>query len=428
MSSRTRALVFLISTPLVAFVIVGGLMGASRPAPQRGMPHLPVFREVVSYIINAYVEDVNVDKVFDGAMRGLSDGLDASSAYLTPDEVTALQANTPPPAGDIGITLTRQFYLRVVGVRDGSSADRAGLQTGDFIRAINDTPTRDLSVFAGSRLLRGAPGSTVSLLVIRGNAADPHKIDVTRETLNEPVVSSRRLPAGQAYVRIASFGPRTAEALQSAVTGLGSAATSGLIVDLRGTADGAPEDGVAAARLFVAKGVLATRAGRDPKDRVVTEAKAGDGAWKMPVVLVVSNGTAQAAEVFAAALSGNQRARLVGEPTAGIAAVQRLFPLPEGHGLWMTYERYLQVDGTPIHDRGLRPDVAVDIPMVDFDEPAPTTDDALGKASDELKRLQAGAPAGPDAASKASASNSPATGAQPLVPQGPLPRTRPPVQ
>jgi C-terminal processing protease CtpA/Prc len=111
MSSRTRALVFLISTPLVAFVIVGGLMGAARATPQQGVPHLRVFQEVVSYITNAYVEDVNVDRVFDGAMRGLAEGLDASSAYLRPADVQAIKAVTPLPVGDVGLTITRQFYL-----------------------------------------------------------------------------------------------------------------------------------------------------------------------------------------------------------------------------------------------------------------------------------------------------------------------------
>ena len=93
----------------------------------------------------------------------------------------------------------------------------------------------------------------------------------------------------------------------------------------------------------------------------------------MPVVLLVSTGTANAAEVFAAALANNRRARLVGEPTAGIAGVQRLVRLPEGHGLWLTYAQYLQADGTPIHQNGLRPDVAVEVPSVGFDETPPAT-------------------------------------------------------
>ena len=124
------------------------------------------------------------------------------------------------------------------------------------------------------------------------------------------------------------------------------------MIDLRGIADGSPEDGIAAARLFVKSGVLAVRAGRGT-ERVTTNASPGDGAIATPVVLLVSNGTANGAEVFAAAMVGNTRAELVGEPTAGIAAVQKLVRLPQNYGLWLTTERYLTVDGAgPIHERG----------------------------------------------------------------------------
>ena len=109
----------------------------------------------------------------------------------------------------------------------------------------------------------------------------------------------------------------------------------------------------------------------------------------MPVVLLISNGTANAAEVFAAALSGNDRAELVGEPTAGIAALQHLVKLPENRGLWMTYAQYLTVDGKPLHEHGLRPTVGVEEPNVAFDEAPPTTDDALAKAVERLKAKKA---------------------------------------
>src|SRR5215510_1335473 len=103
MSSRSRVLVFLVSTPIAALLIVGGLLGAARVTPQQGVSHLKVFEDVVSLVVNAYVEDVNVDKIFDGAMRGMIDGLDGSSAYLTPEEVRTLDANRALPTGDIGL-------------------------------------------------------------------------------------------------------------------------------------------------------------------------------------------------------------------------------------------------------------------------------------------------------------------------------------
>ena len=386
MTSKTRWLVLLVSTPLVFLVGVGGLLGAQASGRQRMIPELLTFHEVLQYVLATYVEEVDADRIMDGAMRGLADSLDASSAFLTVPEVRTISANEPPPAGDVGLIVTRQFgYLRVLGVREGSPAARAHLRTGDFIRMIGDTPARDISAFAGARMLRGAPGSKVELIVFRSSAADPHNITLVREPLKTERVTSRRLSGGEGYVRVASFDAETAAELRKQIGSLGAAASSGLVIDLRGTADGSPADGIQAARLFVKSGTIATRSTRGAEP-AVTKAEAGDGALAMPVVLLVSTGTAHAAEVFAAALDDNDRAALVGEPTAGLAAEQKLVRLPQGYGLWMTYARYLRSDGKqPLHEQGLEPDVATDPVIVEFGEAGPATDAALDKAVERLK-------------------------------------------
>jgi carboxyl-terminal processing protease len=387
MSSKSRWAVFLISTPLVALVAIGGLLGASTEPPQRNDNNLVVFRDVLGLVIQNYVEPVDIDKVFEGAMRGLAEGMDSASAYLTPDEVKAIDTTTPMPPADVGLVVTRQFYLKVVGVRDGSAAAKAGIQTGDFLRMIDGKPTRDMSAVTGMRLLRGAAGSKVNVVVIRGNPADPHPIDLVR-AVPTGGISSSTLPGGFARVRVTSFVPDAAATLKSTFDALSKQKVAGAVIDLRGTADGDLETGIAAAKLFLKSGTVGIRAGRKT-EKVVTTAGAGDGVITMPVVLLVSNGTANAAEVFAAALSGNDRAELVGEPTAGIAARQKLIRLPENYGLWMTYERYLKVDGKePIHERGLRPTVGVEMPVVGFDEVPPATDEPLSKATEVLKKAK----------------------------------------
>jgi carboxyl-terminal processing protease len=206
MAPRTRLLVFLVSTPLVALVTVGGVIGEPKTvAPQQSLGDLRVFYDVVSLIRDAYVEPVNVDKVMDGAMRGLTDGLDSSSAFLQPEEVRAFETKAAAPAGDVGLMVTRQFYLRVLGVRDGSPAARAGLQAGDYIRMIDGKPTRDMSAVTGRRLLAGAPGSKVALTIIRGNAADPHEFSLVREAPAGPIATSAMV-GDVAHVRVSSFG------------------------------------------------------------------------------------------------------------------------------------------------------------------------------------------------------------------------------
>jgi carboxyl-terminal processing protease len=387
MSRRTRLLAVFTSTPLVLLVLVGGLLGAARPATgQQGFEHLSVFWDVVRLTLGAYVETPDVEKVMDGAMRGLTDGLDPLSSYLAPAEVRAVESGAALPEANPGISLTKQFYLRIVGVRDGSPAARAGLRSGDFLREIDGVPTRDMSVHTAMRMLAGTPASNVNLLVIRTNMAEPRPITVARETAGPTRAEARRLPGGEAYVRVSSFGAGVAEQLRTAVTSFGAAANSGVIVDVRDTGDGTAEAGIAAARLFVAQGTVATLASRNGAP-VKTEAAAGDGALKMPVVIMVSGGTGHGAEVFAAALVDNKRATLVGLPTAGLAAVQTLVRLPEGHGLMLTTARYVLADGTPIHTRGLRPEVLVEVPVVPFDETPAATDATLTKAVEVLKAL-----------------------------------------
>src|SRR5215217_6511281 len=126
-------------------------------------------------------------------MRGLAAGRDPASAYLTAAQVK--QSQTPLAAGDVGIELTRQYYLRVIAARDDSPAAKAGLQTGDYVRAIDGKPARDLSVFEGMRLLRGVPGSKVTLTVIRGNAAEPHQVELVREKTPGALVTAKMLGA-----------------------------------------------------------------------------------------------------------------------------------------------------------------------------------------------------------------------------------------
>jgi carboxyl-terminal processing protease len=385
MSSKARWFLVALSTPLVIVAAVGGLIGASPAVPQKGFEHLRVFEDVVSLVNGAYVEDVDPEKVFDGAMRGLAEGLDASSAYLPPAEVALIDNKTPLGDGDTGLIVTRQFYLRVLGVRDGSPAARAGIRSGDFVRAIDETPTRDMSAFTGTRLLRGAVGSKVRVLIIRGNAAEPHEVTLTREKLTDSIKAELKDQVG--VVRLQGFSTGTSTALRTQSEAMQKAGAKALVIDLRGVADGSYEEAIKAAQVFVGTGTIATRAGRDATAKENMGSLTGASALKIPVVVLQDFGTAGPAEVFAAALSGNKRAELVGERTAGLAAEQRLVRLPENHGLWMTYRRYYTIgsEPTPILERGVKPDVNVEEPTIEFGEPAPAVDEMLAKAIERAK-------------------------------------------
>lgn len=378
MSSYTRRIVLWISAPVVAFAIVGGFLSQAT-AREDTYEHLRIFENVVGLITENYVQKVDVDKVMTGAMHGLADSLDPDSAYLAPDLVKQIDANAPVPAGDVGIDLTRQYYLRVIAARDGSPAARAGIRTGDYVRVIGETPTREMSVFDGMRRLRGAPGSKISLTIIRGSTTDPHVVELTRETPSAADVSGRIAAPGVGYVRISAVGPRTVDRAKTQISELVKSGASKLIVDVRRTSGGSLDGGLALARLFVANGTLTARESKGGQKETVA-ATAGDGSVTLPTTLLVDTGTSGAAELFASALLGNKRAELIGERTIGRAAIQKLVRLPDGSGLWLTTTRFLTPAGTPLHEKGLEPTVALEEPEVEFGQPAPTADPILEKA------------------------------------------------
>jgi len=375
MPVRTRLFVLVVSVPLVAFVLVGGFLGKAA-AGDGGYRDLRVFEDVVSLILNNYVEQVEVDSVMEGALRGLAEGLDPDSAYLTPEQVADLQSG-PSKAGVVGLELTRQYYLRVVAARDGSPAAAAGLRTGDYLRAIDDQSTRLLSAWEGQRLLAGEPGTEVRLTVIRGNTAEPHEIVLRRAAPAASMVSGRLEAPSTAYVRVSALGEGVASELRDVVTRLEREGADRLILDLRGTALGDVDDGVDVARLFVSDGAVTLRRERGREDEpIVASAPA---AVALPTALLISNGTAGAAELVAAALQDRDVATLIGERTLGRVGDQALVPLPNGGGLLMTTVRYTTPEGEAIYGEGVTPDQEVAEPVVEFG--ATPTDDPILEAA-----------------------------------------------
>jgi carboxyl-terminal processing protease len=396
MTARTRLWVLVVSTPVIAFTLIGGYLGQAMTRDET-LRSLRVFEDVMQLVVENYVEDVDVQKAMRGAMRGLTDGLDVDSAFLNPTLVKAFESKETPAAGEVGIDLARGYYLRVVSVRDGSPAAKAGIRTGDYLRAIDGRSTRDISAFEGNRLLRGGAGSKVTLLVIRGSVSDPHELTVNRERLGGAEVTSRMAGAGTGYLRVVEFTQNSPARIKQAVDALAKTGAVRYVIDLRSTSRGDLDSGVESARLFVRGATLAVRVSRDPlarpeaKDKTKKDsiaAQANDGAVAAPVVLLVDSGTSGAAELFAAALDGNNRAELVGERTIGRVARQQLVKLPDGSGLLLTNVRYLSPSSAAIHEKGLTPDVHVPEPDVDFGADPPAVDATLDKALERLTAQQ----------------------------------------
>jgi carboxyl-terminal processing protease len=383
MTSRTRFIAILVSAPVIAFTIIGGLLGHAMARADDTYANLRVFQDVVSLIMSNYVEQPNMESVMRGAMRGLAEGLDSDSAYLTPAQARQAESGEQAGPADVGLSLTHQYYLRVVATRDDSPAAKAGIRPGDFVRLVDSRPTRDMSALEGQRLMAGPPGSKVKLTVIRGGStAEPHIVELTREAPQAVDVKSRQQGDGIGYVRVASFGRRVTEQLRSQISSLTKAGATRLIVDVRNTAAGDLAEGIAAAKLFVPSGTIAVRESRST-GQVKIAAEKGDGSVAVPIALLVDSGTSGPAEVFAAALAGNKRAELIGERTIGRTGVQELVKLPDGSALWITSTRYLTPAGAQLQAKGLEPDVVVDQPEGDFGAPAPA-DAILQRAIEKL--------------------------------------------
>ena len=364
MTTRTRFVILLVTAPILAYTLVGGVLGRV-VARENTYRHLRVFEDVVSLVTDNYVEPVDPARIMQGALWGLAEGLDPDSAYLTPDDVSHYEADDASGEVGVGLVLTRQYYIQVVAARDGSPAAAAGLRPGDYIRAIDDNPTRIMSIVRGRQLLRGEPGSTVTLTIIRGNAAEPVEVELERGGGRRSAnVTSRLMTPGVGYLRITEFDDTTTDAIKAATGTLGRERAERLLIDLRGTATGAFEAGIDAARLFTGADTLVIRessTGQEPVTRTEGEPSI---AW--PVVILTNPGTAGAAELFAAALTDAGRAETVGLRTAGRAAEQTLIRLPDGGGLLLSSTRYLTASGEPIHRVGVQPAVVVPEPTVEL--------------------------------------------------------------
>lgn len=384
MSHRARLFVALVSTGLIGYVAVGSLLGKALGDTSYGQ--LAIFNEVVRLVIDAYVEPVNLDRAMAGARLGMSDALDGDSSYLDPEQWKLVQQAPAETDAEIGVVLTRRFaFVMVVAARPGSPAARAGLRAGDLLKSIDERHTRPMPALVAERLLRGAPGSSVKLSVLRAGA-EPFDLTVVRERIAPAAAAGRMLDAATGYVRVSDFTPRSAEDVRAQVESLRRSGAERLVLDLRDAAWGAPADAVKVAELFLQGGPVGKLVGRRQEETLL-QADASRSAWSGPLVALVTNGTAGPGEIVAAALADAGRVKLVGEHTFGRAAVSKTVPLPEG-GLVLTVAKYMSPKGTSIHGQGLAPAVPVEDEDGDEEpaEGAARPDRILEKALEVLKQ------------------------------------------
>lgn len=353
------------------------------PAASTALPwqQVRLLADVMQLIKQDYVKPVNDTTLLDNAMRGMLSGLDPHSAFLDPQAYRQMQAMTSGEFGGLGLEITeRDGAVVVVSPIDGTPAAEAGIRSGDVIIKVNNTALEGLSLDQAVALLRGAPGSQVSLSVVRKDAPQVLSFHLTRSEVHVASVQSRLLQPGYGYVRISQFSEDTGDGVSSAVHALAQqnhAPLKGLILDLRDNPGGLLDAAVQVSDDFLSRGVIVIAKGRAPDSNFVRRATSGDLLHGAPLVVLVNGGTASAAEITAGALQDNRRALILGTRTFGKGSVQTVIPLPQDAALKLTTSLYYTPSGHSIQAEGIRPDIVVP----EFRLSAPTSGENLAEAN-----------------------------------------------
>ena len=348
------------------FLAVGQGVFAER-SPEEALPleDLRTFTEVFAKIKDDYVEPIEDKTLLENAIRGMLSGLDPHSAYLVPDDYQDLRAGTSGEFGGLGIEVGMEDgFVKVIAPIDDTPAQRAGVEAGDLVIRLDDTPVKGMSLAEAVKVMRGEPGTDIVLTIVREGVDRPIRIVITRDVIRVTSVRRRSLEPGYGYVRISQFQLRTGESLREAVGELreeaGDDDLKGLVLDLRNNPGGVLSAAVSVSDAFLDEGTIVYTKGRLDDAQLTFSAKGSDILDGIPLVVLVNAGSASASEIVAGALQDHRRALIMGEKTFGKGSVQTILPLGNGSALKLTTARYYTPSGISIQARGIVPDITLD--------------------------------------------------------------------
>lgn len=372
--TKRKVLFLVVSVLSMGVLLTAGLFGQAIPRDNI-YRHLSIFTEVFSLVRSSYVEEVPSEKLVEGAFTGITDAVDEASYYVPPGKMTQYKARKNPDGIGLGVILGKRYgYGVVITPVAGSPAAKSGVEAGDIIEEINGKATQNLAAWEMRDALAG--GKPASMTVLRAGMSKRLEIAIKPAPFESPVPSLEKI--GEVHLlKIPYFETGTTELVRKQLEEVTAAGGKKLIIDLRGNAGGSYEEAIATADLFLSKGRIASTVGRrvDEKswDADLATAFTGD------VVVLVDSSVAGPAEVITAVFDGSKRGRLVGVSTYGNTAIQKFVTLPSGGGLNVTIGNYAGPDGKIIGDRGVRPDVVVDMSSFDSDEDTRRREDLILK-------------------------------------------------
>jgi len=322
---------------------------------------LRTFTEVFARIKNDYVEPVDDKTLLENAIRGMISGLDPHSAYLDKSEFKELRIGTSGEFGGLGIEVGMENgFVKVIAPIDGTPAAKAGIQPGDLIIRLDDTPVKGMSLNDAVNKMRGKEGTKITLTIVREGEDKPFTVTLTRARIKVHSVRSHMLEPGFGYVRISHFQQHTGDDVLKALAKLkkeNKGQLKGLVLDLRNNPGGLLDAAVEVVNAFVQKGVIVSVRGRTPDADLERHATSGDVLDGAPMVVLVNGGSASASEIVSGALQDDKRAVIMGQRTFGKGSVQTILPLGGDTAVKLTTARYYTPSGRSIQAEGITPDI-----------------------------------------------------------------------
>ena len=322
---------------------------------------LELFGNVLALVQQDYVVPVDSKKLINAALEGMLASLDPHSNYLSDDDYTDLKEKTRGSYGGIGLEVSSEDgAVKVVTPIDDTPAQKAGIESGDYITAIDGTSIIGLPLNDAITKMKGEPNTKLIVTIVRVGKTEPFDVPLTREVITVKSVKTR-MEGDFGYLRIASFSETTANDAKTQLADLiaKNPTMKGLVLDLRNNPGGLLEQSVGVADLFLDGGEIVSQRGRDPKDIIRYQAKKGDLLNGKPIVVLINPGTASAAEIVSGALKDQHRASIVGLTSFGKGSVQSVIDLGQNRAVKLTTARYYTPSGQSIQKTGIEPDLEV---------------------------------------------------------------------